>query len=220
MSDGEELLADLVVDATGRLSRAPDWLAAIGARRPIEEQADSGFVYYTRYFRGVEPRRVGPVLGSHGTISVLTLPGDNGSWSVTIFTSTGDQPLKNLRHEEVWTRIVRACPLYAHWLEGEPVSSVLAMAGIVDRCRRFVVDGSPVATGFVAVADAWACTNPSAGRGLTVGFLHAVQLRRTRCGTGRVIPARLSRSSTRAPKPKSGRGTTRRWRSIGPVSPR
>jgi hypothetical protein len=32
-------------------------------------------------------------------------------------------------------------------------------------------------TGFVAVADAWACTNPSAGRGLTVGFLHALRLR-------------------------------------------
>jgi 2-polyprenyl-6-methoxyphenol hydroxylase-like FAD-dependent oxidoreductase len=179
LTDGEELHADLVVDATGRLSRAPDWLATIGSRRPIEEQADSGFVYYTRYFRGAQPARVGPVLGPLGTISVLTLPGDNDSWSVTLFTSTGDQPLKTLRHEEVWTRVVRACPLYAHWLEGEPVSSVLAMAGIVDRCRRFAVDGEPVVTGFVAVADAWACTNPSAGRGLTVGFLQALQLRDT-----------------------------------------
>jgi 2-polyprenyl-6-methoxyphenol hydroxylase-like FAD-dependent oxidoreductase len=51
------------------------------------------------------------------------------------------------------------------------------MSGIADRYRRFVVDGTPVATGFVAVADAWACTNPSAGRGLTVGFLQAVRLR-------------------------------------------
>ncbi len=51
------------------------------------------------------------------------------------------------------------------------------MSGIVDRYRRFVVDGHPVATGFVAVADASACTNPSAGRGLTVGFMHGVLLR-------------------------------------------
>src|SRR3990172_4065051 len=51
------------------------------------------------------------------------------------------------------------------------------MRGMVDRRRRFVLDGSPVATGFVAVADAWACTNPSAGRGITVGMLHAVRLR-------------------------------------------
>jgi hypothetical protein len=53
------------------------------------------------------------------------------------------------------------------------------MSGVVDRYRRFVVDDAPVATGFVAVADAWACTNPSAGRGLTVGFLQAVALRDT-----------------------------------------
>jgi 2-polyprenyl-6-methoxyphenol hydroxylase-like FAD-dependent oxidoreductase len=176
-ADGDELRADLVVDASGRHSKAPHWLAAIGARPPIEEQADCGFVYYTRYFRGTLPQRIAPVLTPLGTISLLTIPGDNGTWSVTIFASTGDQALKALRHDDVWTKTVRACPLHAHWLEGEPLSGVLAMAGIVDRYRRFVVDGSPVATGFVAVADAWSCTNPSAGRGLTVGFLHAQRLR-------------------------------------------
>jgi 2-polyprenyl-6-methoxyphenol hydroxylase-like FAD-dependent oxidoreductase len=112
-----------------------------------------------------------------GSISLLTLPGDNGTWSVTIFTASGDQPLKALRHVEPWTSAVRACPLHAHWLDGEPITPVLPMSGIVDRYRRFVIDGSPVATGFVAVADAWACTNPSAGRGLTVGLLHALVLR-------------------------------------------
>ena len=73
--------------------------------------------------------------------------------------------------------MLRACPLHRHWLDGTPITGVLAMSGVVDRYRRFVVDGSPIATGFVAVADAWACTNPSAGRGLTVGFLHARELR-------------------------------------------
>jgi hypothetical protein len=51
------------------------------------------------------------------------------------------------------------------------------MAGAIDRYRRFVVDGRPVATGYAAVGDAWACTNPSAGRGLTVGIVHAQALR-------------------------------------------
>ena len=174
---GEALHADLVVDATGRQSPAPDWLRAIGSRAPIEEQADSGFVYYTRYFRGVQPVRLGPPLTPLGTLSLLTLPGDNGTWSVTIFTATSDQPLKSLRHEEKWSAVIRACPIHAHWLAGEPITDVLAMAGIVDRCRGFMVEGSPVVTGFVAIADAWACTNPSAGRGLTVGFRHAVLLR-------------------------------------------
>src|SRR6266481_4063763 len=49
--DGEEVSADLIIDATGRASKLPDWLAAIGARRPIEEAEDSGFIYYSRFFR-------------------------------------------------------------------------------------------------------------------------------------------------------------------------
>jgi len=32
-------------------------------------------------------------------------------------------------------------------------------------------------TGFAAVGDAWACTNPSAGRGLSLGLVHAQELR-------------------------------------------
>ena len=176
-SDGGEVGADLVIDATGRQSPSPQWLAAIGARRPYEEQEDCGFTYYTRYFSGTIPQRRASTLMPLGTITLLTLPGDNDTWSVTIFVATGDQPLKTLRHDEPWTRVIRACPLHAQWLDGVPLTPVLAMSGIADRYRRFVVDGAPVATGFVAVADAWACTNPSAGRGLTVGCLQALRLR-------------------------------------------
>jgi 2-polyprenyl-6-methoxyphenol hydroxylase-like FAD-dependent oxidoreductase len=176
-SDGEEFRADLVVDATGRQSRSPQWLAAIEARRPYEEQEDCGFTYYTRYFSGSVPQRRAAALMALGSISLLTLPSDNDTWSVTVFVATGDQPLKTLRHEEQWTRVVRACPLHAHWLDGLPITPVLAMSGIAERYRRFVVDGAPVVTGFVAVAAAWACTNPSAGRGLTVGLLQALRLR-------------------------------------------
>jgi flavin-dependent dehydrogenase len=51
------------------------------------------------------------------------------------------------------------------------------LAGVLDRYRRFAIDGHPVITGFATVGDAWACTNPSAGRGLSVGLLHAQVLR-------------------------------------------
>jgi len=176
-TSGEEFRADLVVDATGRQSRSPQWLAAIGAREPYEEQEDCGFTYYTRFFSGSLPQRRASSLMPLGSISLLTLPSDNDTWSVTVFVATGDQPLKNLRHDEQWTRVLRACPLHAHWLDGRPITPVLPMSGIADRYRRFLVDGAPVVTGFVAVADAWACTNPSAGRGLTVGFLQALRLR-------------------------------------------
>jgi 2-polyprenyl-6-methoxyphenol hydroxylase-like FAD-dependent oxidoreductase len=176
-SAGEELRADLVIDVMGRGSSSSRWLAAVGARLPYEEQADCGFTYYTQYFQGKQPQRRVGVLTPYGTISILTLPGDNSTWSVTIFTASDDTALKGLRQADKWTKTVRAYPLHAHWLEGAPISDISVMSGIVDRYRRFTVDGSPVATGLVSLADAWACTNPSAGRGLTVGFIHAVLLR-------------------------------------------
>jgi 2-polyprenyl-6-methoxyphenol hydroxylase-like FAD-dependent oxidoreductase len=172
---GDELRADLVIDVMGRASRSPKWLEAVGARAPHEEQEDCGFTYYTRYFEGRMPE--GPPLTPLGTITVLTLPGDNGTWSVTMFAASDDKPLRALRDPVKWTKAVQACGLFAHWLDGEPLTDIVSMSGTVDRYRRFVVDGRPVATGFVAVADAWACTNPSAGRGVTVGVAHALRLR-------------------------------------------
>ena len=96
-----------------------------------------------------------------GSFSVLTLLGDNDTWSVTLFGVTGDPALKAVRDPACFTRVVRACPLHAHWLDGTPVTDVLCMAGVLDRYHRFVVEGQPVATGLAAVGDAWACTNPS-----------------------------------------------------------
>lgn len=108
---------------------------------------------------------------------MLTLPGDNDTWSVTVFGLSGDAALKSLRDPDCFTRVVAACPGQVHWLDGRPTTGVLPMAGVLDRHRRFVVEGRPVVTGFAAVGDAWASTNPSVGRGLSVGLLHAQQLR-------------------------------------------
>jgi hypothetical protein len=51
------------------------------------------------------------------------------------------------------------------------------MAKIEDRHRRLTVDGDPVVTGVVAAGDSWACTNPSLGRGISIGLLHVCGLR-------------------------------------------
>lgn len=176
-AEGREIRADLVVDAMGRRSRIGSWLAAVGGRPPYEEAEDCGFTYYTVYFAGSPPPLLGPVVTEFGTISFITLPADNGVWAITVWCASGDRPLKALRDLEAFRRVVALSPVQAPWLDGRAITDVLAMSGTVDRYRRFVVDGRPVATGLVAVADAWACTNPSAGRGIALGLAHAVRLR-------------------------------------------
>ncbi len=51
------------------------------------------------------------------------------------------------------------------------------IAKIEDRQCHDWHDGAPCATGIVAIADAWAATNPSVGRGASIGVMHAVALR-------------------------------------------
>ena len=178
---GEELTADLVIDACGRRSTLPELLAAIGATAPIEEKEDCGFVYYGRHFTsgdGSLPPMFGGLLMAHDTVSILTLPADNGTWGVALVTSAQDAPLRALKDVDVWTRVVQGFPLVAHWLDGTPLDDgVAVMAKIEDRHRTFVIDGQPVATGILALADSWACTNPSVGRGISIGTIHALALR-------------------------------------------
>jgi 2-polyprenyl-6-methoxyphenol hydroxylase-like FAD-dependent oxidoreductase len=198
LESGEEMAADLVVDASGRRSPLPQWLEAVGGRRPVEELEDSGFVYYGRHFRSADggfPPIMGPLLQNYGSVSALTLPADNGTWGVALVASAADPAMRAARHVDTWTAAVRSLPLAAHWLDGEALDDgVQTMAKIEDRHRRFVIDGEPVATGVVAVADAWACTNPSLGRGITMGMLHAVALRRLVRTTALDDPVALARA--------------------------
>ena len=179
--DGEVIGADLVVDMTGRRSALPGWLEEIGARRPDEELEDSGFVYYGRHFRsasGSVPPMLGPGLMHWGTISSLTLPADNGTWAVALVAGSKDTALRPLRETDHWEAVARALPLVAHWLDGTPIDDgVQVMSRLEDRHRDFAAGGQPVATGVVAVADSWACSNPANGRGASIGMLHARTLR-------------------------------------------
>jgi len=178
--DGGEITADLVVDAMGRRSSYVDWAKAVGARPPYEEAFDAGFAYYSRHYRsadGLLPEVRGRLVNMFSTVMVLTLPADNGTWVCFIVGSAGDKPLKTLRHNEVWERVMRAVPHVAHWIDAEPLGDVNPMAGVADRYRRFVQDGKPSLTGLVAVGDAWACTNPQAGRGVSTGLGGALALR-------------------------------------------
>ena len=180
LEGGGQLSADLVVDAMGRRSRLPHWLEQAGARPMPEQTEDSGYTYYTRFFRasnGRVPEARAPLLTALGSYSLLTLPADNRTWSVTVYISSRDQLLKRLREPDHWTRLVASSSAHAHWLDGEPITEVESIAGVLDRRRRLVADGQQLATGVALLADSWACTNPSQGRGISLGLRHARRLR-------------------------------------------
>jgi 2-polyprenyl-6-methoxyphenol hydroxylase-like FAD-dependent oxidoreductase len=177
---GETFLADLVVDAGGRQSAMPRLLAEAGGASPVEDGEDCGYIYYGRTFRsedGSLPSSFGGGVQHYESISTLTLTADNGTWFCGIVSSAVDKAARKLRDVDVFEKVWRGYPLVAHWHDGIPLDEVKTMAGLDDRIRHYCTDDGPVATGLAALGDAWACTNPSVGRGASVGLVHAVELR-------------------------------------------
>jgi hypothetical protein len=63
---------------------------------------------------------------------------------------------------------VRSLSPLEPWTEdglADPITDVEAMARLTNRIRRFVIDGTPVATGLVVIGDAAVTTNPWYGKG-------------------------------------------------------
>lgn len=189
--------ADLVVDAAGRRTPLGGWLTAIGARPFPEVVEDSGFVYHSRHFHnpdGRVPAMRGPLLQHFGSLSVLTLPAEAGTWGVGLITSSRDQELRSLHRPESWTALLNTLAPVAHWAQGTPITGIDVMTRLEDRRRTLCPDGQPIVTGVVPIADSWASTNPTLGRGTTLALLHAIELRDTLRAVGLAEPIRFSQA--------------------------
>lgn len=87
----EVLDADLVVDASGRGSRGPQWLESLGYPTPQVEQVQIGLAYASRSYRrdphGPAGAAVGATIANPRGGVVLTQEGDR--WIVSIGASSG-----------------------------------------------------------------------------------------------------------------------------------
>ncbi|MFJ8631938.1 FAD-dependent oxidoreductase [Streptomyces sp. NPDC093568] len=175
-------LADLVVDCTGRRSPLPAWLRDLGVPGPVEEVGRRGFTYYCRYFRsadGTLPADTFPLIAEHGSLGLLRIPADHGTYSLGLISRGDDHELRRLlRHEPAWSAAVRLFPDAEVWLDGRSITDgIQIMAGLTDRRRTLYDDPHPRVSGLVAVGDAWALTVPTIGRGLAMSLQHGLMLR-------------------------------------------
>ncbi|HET9444302.1 MAG TPA: FAD-dependent oxidoreductase, partial [Acidimicrobiales bacterium] len=191
LGGGAVLLADLVVDAGGLRSPLPRWLAEIGAGPVPESVGDTGIVYSSRFYRvadpAYDPAAHGLVVGDLGYLKYAVFPGDNGTLSITFGLHADDTELRRLLRPGPFTAVAAELAATRPWVEPgrcQPISDVEVMGGLVNRRRRFSVDGRPVATGVYAVGDSSICTNPLYGRGCSLAMAHAVLLADTLAAAG------------------------------------
>ncbi|MFG2824000.1 FAD-dependent oxidoreductase [Kitasatospora sp. NPDC048365] len=174
--------ADLVVDASGRRSPVPGWLAAAGCRPPVVESHRAGIAYLCRWYRlrADGPRDPGRVkTGSSASFALAgVFPSDNDTFAVSLVLSTKDPTRSALLDPAVFEAAARRFPAPAAWLglDPEPQTPVLAMAGLDNRWTSLVDDEGPVVTGLVNAGDSLVHTNPTLGHGVALGLLAAQHL--------------------------------------------
>ena len=181
--DGEQLRADLVVDAGGRRSLLPLWLRGIGATPPETETMNSHMAVHTRWYqlRDTDPMAPPPqIVVDLGYSSAILAPADSGTFSVTFGVFGRDPLLAPLRQPAGFVAAARAVPALARWVDPD-VSAALenrvrVLGNLLNRVVRLVSEGEPVTTGVVALGDSAVCTNPRFGRGISLALLQAASL--------------------------------------------
>ncbi|GAA3246521.1 FAD-dependent monooxygenase [Streptomyces sp. XM83C] len=179
----EDLRADLVVDASGRSSRTPVWLAGLGVTGLRHDEIDSGLVYASRVYRAPVPSRDWPMVGVQadprlpGPVSaggILPIEGDR--WHVSLMGGPGGQPTRDADAFEPFARTLRH-PLLADLIaRAEPVTGVSVTHSTANR-RHYYERLRHWPGGLVVLGDAVATFNPVYAQGISVAAQGALALR-------------------------------------------
>nr|WP_063713790.1 FAD-dependent monooxygenase [Amycolatopsis nigrescens] len=179
------LLADLVVDATGRSSRTPEWLTELGAAAVDEEVLETGRAYATCVFHADNTGPADEVKGFYivpdaaQPFGAIILPVENDRCMVTLSGPRGQAPPTELAG---FVDFAGGLPHDAphKWLsKASPAGRPVGYRHTSNRRRRYDRDrAGHTRSGLLVVGDALCALNPVYGQGLSVAALNAVALGR------------------------------------------
>jgi 2-polyprenyl-6-methoxyphenol hydroxylase-like FAD-dependent oxidoreductase len=174
------LFADLVVDCSGRNSKAPEWLQALGYDAPTETHINAHVGYATRWYRtpagmdwkfvGVQSRPNEGITRGGGFIGV-----ENGLWTLTLQGVNKDYPPTDEAGFEAYVKTFASPIVYDLMKRSEPVGSIYGFRYAGSRIRHFEkLKRYPKR--LLVLGDAVCSFNPIYGQGMTTGAMQAEAL--------------------------------------------
>lgn len=207
--DGRErvLEADIVVDASGRGSRAPRWLHALGVAAVPERTVDTGLAYASRLYKAPEGSENWPIvtvmadpLAAGPGQSAAIIPIEGGRWLVSLAGTRGGAPTDDPRRFEAFAGGLRH-PLVGQLISpAEPLSDIVVTHSTVNR-RRYFEKVRKWPEGFVAIGDTVATYNPVYGQGMSVAAKSVLAMLQELCCGGALIDGFAQRAQRAVAKP-------------------
>ena len=176
----ERLEADLVVDASGKRTKAAEWLRALGVQVRVDSRP-SGFVYACRHYRLRDPSQLPSRRDGGGNLDYLgyaTFYAEHGHYALTFGCPTDERELADaMRRAEGFEALSAQFPVLQRWRSvSEPTTKVLGAGLFANTWIDYRVASGRELLGFFAVGDSHVETNPMYGRGCSSAFVQAQAL--------------------------------------------
>ncbi|MCW2948956.1 MAG: binding domain [Actinoallomurus sp.] len=207
LRSGGALEADLVVDATGRGSRAPAWLAALGYPAPPETLVDPLLGYASRYYAippGFDPGWKALYLQADPPATRRTgglFPQEGGRWICSLSGAGRDYGPTDEEGFLEFAKGLRSPVLYEAIRDAEPLTPITGFRRTANHRRHY--ERLPAwPRGFVVMGNAACAFNPIYGQGMSVAAISALALDRclrdAAAGFERRFQRRVARSASGA----------------------
>lgn len=177
----QEMSANLVIDASGRDSHAPQWLASLGYAPPEETTVNAFPGYATRIFK--RPANAPATwktlyimaLAPHHSRGAVIMPMEGDRWMVCLVGLAGDYPPTD---EAGFWEFMRSLPsqrVYEAVKDAEPLTAPYGYRRAENRLRYYEKLPRHL-EGFLVSGDAVYAFNPIYGQGMTVAALASLAL--------------------------------------------